>query len=70
MKIDTFKVKIDIFKIKTEKCPENEKNERKHVRFLHARIGPTQINDLIMRLSRPRPAVIDFNVQFGVGFEF
>ena len=26
MKIDTFKVNINIFKIKIEKCPENEKN--------------------------------------------
>ena len=42
LKLIPFKVKINTFKIKIEKCPENEKkkNERKHMRLIHARIGP------------------------------
>ena len=30
-----------------------KKNEGKHVMLLHVRIGPTQIDGLIMRPSRP-----------------
>ena len=47
---------MDTFKIKIEKCPENGKNERKHVSLRHARIRPVHIHSLIMKPSRPRPA--------------
>ena len=50
-----FKVKINTFKIKIEKCTENRKNKRKHVNLIHARIRPAQIKGLIMRSSCPRP---------------
>ena len=40
LKLISFKVKIDTFKIKVEKCPKNRKNERKHVRLIHAGIEP------------------------------
>ena len=41
------------FKVKIDKFPENGKNEGKRVIPLHARIGPVQIDGLIMRLSHP-----------------
>ena len=53
LKIDTFKIKIDIFKIKIEKCPKYEKNMPK---LLHTRIRSIRIDNLIIKLSRPRPA--------------
>ena len=56
LKIDTLKVKIDTFKIKIEKCLENEKMSK----LLHAQIGPTQIDGLIMRPSLLRPTVNEF----------
>ena len=52
--IDTFNVKINTFKIKIEKCSENEKMSK----LLHAQIRLAQIYNLIMKLSRPRPGGI------------
>ena len=38
-----FYVEINIFKVKIDKCPENEKKEEKRIMLLHARIGHAQI---------------------------
>ena len=54
LKLIPFKVKINTFKIKIEKCPENGKNEKKHVRLIHARIGPAHS---WYQQSRPKPTV-------------
>ena len=45
-------VEIDTFKVKINKCPKNETNEGKRMILLHVRIGPAQIDVLIMRPSR------------------
>ena len=43
-------------RLKLKNAQKMKKNERKHVWLIHARIGPAQIDGLIMRSSLPRLA--------------
>ena len=52
MKLILLRSKFSTFKIKIEKCPKTEKTS-KNMWKINARIEPTQINGLIMKLSRP-----------------